>query len=80
MENNKKGMYFATITWVNFEDGRDYSLTIRRDTYEWILEGIQDYVKKYKPRIPQLETCAYESNDVVKDLTEKAKKELGYNV
>ena len=78
MENNKKGIYYATLTWANYEDDRDYSITIARNTYEYLLEGIGDYRKKFKPRKAVLDTCSYESDDVVEDLTAKVKKELNY--
>jgi len=77
MENNKKGTYYATLTWANYENGRDYSITIRRTDYTYMVEDIKDYMKKYRPRKAMLETCAYESPDKAEDLTDKVKLELG---
>ena len=77
MENNEKGLYYATITWVNFENGQDYSITINRQTYQYMIEDIKDYLKKYRPRKARLETCAYESPTHAEDLTPKVKSELG---
>ena len=77
MENNKKGLYYATITWSNFENGQDYSITINRQTYEYMVEDIQHYIEKYRPRKAKLETCAYESPTHAEVLTPKVKSELG---
>ena len=77
MENNEKGLYYATITWANFEYGQDYSITINRQTDQSMVEDIKDYLKKYRPRKARLETCAYESPTHAEDLTPKVKSELG---
>lgn len=74
-------MYYATIIWEScikdgkiLFDGGEY--TIRREKFDWLVEGVKEYLKEWEGRHAYLETAAYETETESVDITDKVKNNL----
>lgn len=78
---HSNNVYYGTLTWYDFTKQKDYSKTIRRNTYKDLLADIKEYLMLYDARSPKIDTCAIEEKvdkDISSwvDITEKVQKEL----
>ena len=71
-------MYYAVIAWDDciiegkcVAEGGDY--VIRRGTLDYLVEGIDEYLQKWKGRDAYLESAFYENKKTHYPLTEKIK-------
>ena len=76
-------LYWATISWdgVLDKDGRfipesEGNFTFTRDRLSYLIEGVEEYLEKWKARDAYLDTASEEKGADYKDLTSLIKSEL----
>ena len=75
--------YCATVSWDGYvdEDGKflmdsDGEFILYRDKLDWLIDGVSEYLEKWKERGAYLELASKETNHESQDITDLIKSEI----